>query len=382
MSKISLSSAFLLLFCAIGTVNASTVRPPFERPIGPAFGSYYVPADGELYCFPMHEVKHTNVWARLTDGLDGKLSVRITRGDGDQLASVEKNLLWTWDTQEHLRTTPISFFRPVSKSKVICNVVIETLAPEKGVRFGIYRPHEVPLGWKAIRPMLGRRYKKAEDYSEDLHPQRRRQLPGHVRMNGLHGAFTTFVNVTQMGETPGFDFDRDSVRWCEGRFELRRWCYGDRNTRRKPEWGYFVFDNVRERWWRICAFKKVRKDTLPTAWLFADGILVVVNGFCSNLRVYRLSEKGVENFKVPTIAIAGHMKKLARYFYRRRGEPCMASLAITNAKARGHLGLDLDLECRLSLRGGETYEMQYQITRGRLTASTTAKLDLQTQSAL
>ena len=382
MSRISLTIA---LFIAIGTcctAFCATVKPPFEQPIGPTFGSYYVPADGQLYCFPMHEVKHTNVWARLTDGLDGRLSVRITRGDGDELVGVERSLLWTWDTQEHLRTKPIHFFRPVSKSKVICNLVIETLSPDKGLRFGIYRPHEVPLGWQPIRPMLGRRYKKAEDYSEDLHPKRRRRLPARVRMNGLRGCFTTFVNVAQMGETPGFDFDRDSVRWCDGRFELRRWCYSNKNKRRKPEWGYFVFDNKRERWWRICAFKKYRKDTLPTAWLFNDGIFVVVNGFCSNLRVYRLSEKGVENFKVPTIAIAGHMRKLARYFYPRRGEPAMASLAITNAQTRGHLGLDLDLECRLSLRGGETYEMRYQITRGRLTASETARLDLKTQSAL
>ncbi len=381
MSRYSLTLALIFSLLVINTAHAGTVQPDFERPVGPSFGSYDVPADGELYSFPMHEVKHAMVWARLTDGLDGRLSVRITRNDGDTLASIDRKLLWTWDTQEHLRTEEISFFRPVSKSKVVCRLVIETFAPEKGVRFGIYRPHEVPLGWKPIRPALGRHPSKGEDYSED-HPVKRPFLPGHLRMNGLRGAFTTFVNVSQMGETPGFTFDRDAVRWCNDRFELRRWCYCPKGTRRKPEWGYFVFDNKRQRWWRLCAFKRYRKDTLPTAWLFKDGIFVVVNGFCSNLRVYRLSEKGVENFKVPTIAIAGHMKKLARYFYPRRGEPAMASLAVTNAKPRGPHMLDLDLECRLVLRSGDTYELRYQITRGRLTASSTAKLDLKAESAL
>jgi hypothetical protein len=176
-----------------------------------------------------------------------------------------------------------------------------------------------------------------------------------------------------------------SMRWANGRYEMFRWTWcSPLNERTFPVWGYVAFDRLAHRWFKLNSFRLLRNDVLPTAWLFKGGLFVLSNGFCSDLRVYRLTaQKGVESFRVPTDEIRGHMIKIARLFSNtgsRQEHPRIkpvseGSIIILDVKPAGPFNEDLDLTCLIETENGNRYDAIYTIRNGRLIGTSATKRD-------
>jgi hypothetical protein len=177
-----------------------------------------------------------------------------------------------------------------------------------------------------------------------------------------------------------------SMKWGNERYELFRWTWAPPYNRRTfSEWGYITFDRKAHRWFRINAYRILRDDVRPSAWLSKNGLFAIANGFCSDLRVYKLSsDKGITSFRVPVKDIRGHMVKIARLFTNRGSRQehprtkavAKASLAVTNVQTAGPFKEDLDISCLIETENGNRYDAIYTIRNGRLIGTSATKQNI------
>lgn len=365
-------------------LSALLFLPSLARAAGPspapepAFGSYVVPADGQLYALPLQGIHDVELWARYSGGVDGELLVDVTHGDGRRLARATVNELWRFPGLEDRAAARLEVVRPLSGSRAVMEIQIEHLAPARFVRFGLYRPDQIQDDATTLADALGRD-RLAGDFSEDLHPYRcppqENTLPARSRIQGVNDWLSPFVQVVDGSGEDGFTLAADALRWGGDRFELRRCWDSGRRGRHRPSWGYVVVDHGQRRWWRLVAFRSLgERDEQPAAWLFPDGMLVVGNGAATTLRAFRLSDEGVFAFAIPTKDVQGHLKATAR-LTGRPGLDGAARIRVVGARATGRHLMDLDLDCLLVLPDGRDHTITYRVVNGRLVSASTTIVD-------